>query len=124
MTPQSGEAIAFGRPGGESCAPLRARPVDLVHLARQTLGDRAVEQEVLGMFMHQLAATHERLASADEEERRMLAHGLKGSARGIGAFAVADCAGEIEDSPGSKALIARLSTLIDEVREFISAISR
>ena len=124
MTPQSGEAIAFGRPGGESCAPSRARPVDLVHLARQTLGDRAGEQEGRGMLMNPQAATHDRLATPDEEERRMLAHGLKGSARGIGAFAVADCAGEIEDSPGSKALIARLSSLIDEVREFISAISR
>ena len=54
----------------------------------------------------------------------MLAHGLKGSARGLGAFAVADCAGDIEETPGSTALLARLAALIDEVRDFVAAINR
>ena len=124
MAPQLNESIAFARPGGESCIPSRSRPVDLVHLARQTLGDRNVEQEVLGMFMQQLATVHERIVRADDGERRMLAHALKGSARGIGAFAVADCAGDIEETPGSTALLARLATLIDEVRDFVAAINR
>ena len=42
-------------PGGEGAAAPRARPVDLAHLARQTLGDRALEQEVLKLFLHQAA---------------------------------------------------------------------
>ena len=37
-------AMAFSMPGGESCGQARSRPVDLVHLARQTMGDRALEQ--------------------------------------------------------------------------------
>lgn len=117
-------AIAFSRPGGESRVPSRARPVDLVHLARQTLGDRALEQEVLGMFVQQLAVTRERLAAANEGERQTLAHTLKGSARSIGAFAIADCAEAIEKQPSGKTHLSRLSKLIDEVRDFIAAINR
>ena len=116
--------IAFSRPGGESKAPSRARPVDLVHLARQTLGDRALEQEVLAMFVQQLSVTRERLAEANDSERRTLAHTLKGSARSVGAFAIADCAEAIENQPSGKGLMSRLSKLIDEVRDFIAAINR
>jgi HPt (histidine-containing phosphotransfer) domain-containing protein len=118
-------AVAFAMPGGEgmSAAP-RARPVDLAHLAKQTLGDRALEQEVLRLFVHQALSTRDQIASADRSERLRLAHGLKGSARGIGAFAIADCVTEIEKQPDDKQLIKRLSALIDEVRDFIAAISR
>ena len=31
-----------------------SRPIDLVHLARQTLGDRSLEQEVLRLFLTQM----------------------------------------------------------------------
>ncbi len=118
------DAAAFGKPGGEMCEPSRARPIDLVHLSRQTLGDRALEQEVLGMFVQQLVAAREDLASADEAGRRMIAHTLKGTARGIGAFKLGDCAAAIEDRPADKALISRLSRLIDEVRDFVATINR
>ena len=124
MALQEQGAIAFARPGGEASTPSRARPVDLVHLARQTMGDRALEQEVLGIFVQQVAALRERLDGAGGDERRRLAHTLKGSARGVGAFALADCAGEIETTPESRAHIAKLSALIDEVRDFIAAINR
>lgn len=118
------ETIAFSRPGGEACVPSRARPVDLVHLARQTMGDRNLEQEVLALFLQQVSSVRERLATADMAERRTLAHTLKGSSRGIGAFALADCAGAIETDPADRASIARLSDLIEEVRDFIAAINR
>jgi HPt (histidine-containing phosphotransfer) domain-containing protein len=117
-------AIAFAMPGGEGSAAPRARPVDLAHLARQTLGDRALEQEVLKLFLHQAITVRDQLADADARERLRLAHNLKGSARGVGAFAIADCVAEIETRPDDKPLLARLSTLIDEVRDFISAINR
>ncbi len=118
------DTAAFGKPGGETCEPSQARPIDLVHLSRQTLGDRALEQEVLHMFAQQLATARERLAAADEGERRMIAHTLKGTARGIGAFRLGDCAAAIEDKPTDKAQISRLSRLIDEVRDFVAAINR
>jgi HPt (histidine-containing phosphotransfer) domain-containing protein len=124
MYSQRAVAIAFAMPGGEGAAAPRARPVDLAHLARQTLGDRALEQEVLKLFLHQAVTVRDQIADADARERLRLAHNLKGSARGVGAFAIADCVAEIETRPDDQRLLARLSTLIDEVSDFIAAISR
>ena len=121
----SAAAIAFAMPGGEgSAAPRAPRPVDLAHLARQTLGDRALEQEVLKLFRHQAIAARDQIAEADAKERLRLAHNLKGSARGVGAFAIADCVAELETRPDDERLLTRLSTLINEASDFIAAISR
>jgi HPt (histidine-containing phosphotransfer) domain-containing protein len=118
------EAVGFAKPGGEECGAAGARPVDLAHLGRQTLGDRAVEQEVLALFMHQTTTVHERISAAEAEERRRLAHGLRGAALGIGAHALAEAAAAVEADPDSRAFARTLSRRIEEVREFIAAISR
>jgi HPt (histidine-containing phosphotransfer) domain-containing protein len=74
----------------EGAPPSFERPIDLVHLARQTLGDRALEREVLGLFVAQARSVLEMLIGARGERQRMeLAHTLKGSARSIGAWRVA-----------------------------------
>ena len=117
-------AIAFAMPGGEGSAVARHRPVDLAHLAKQTLGDRALEQEVLKLFVQQALTARDQIAQAAPNERLRIAHNLKGSARGVGAFAVADCVAELEGKPDDEHLVARLSTLIDEVRDFIAAVNR
>ena len=124
MTQSSLEAMAFGMPGGGVCAPSQSRPVDLVHLARQTMGDRMLEEEVLQMFMQQAGQIGERIRRAGPAERKRLAHGLKGSARGIGAFAVADCAMAIEENPEQASLVTELSKRLEAVRQFIASISR
>lgn len=115
---------AFSMPGGEVCGRAPSRPVDLVHLARQTMGDRDLEREVLCLFVQQALSARDRIADAGESERLNLAHGLKGSARGVGAFAVADCAAEIERQPNDARIVGKLGMLIEEVRDFIAAISR
>lgn len=124
MTRGETEAVAFAKPGGEACGAARARPIDLAHLGRQTLGDRAVEEEVLALFMQQAGTVCEKICAAVPEERRKLAHGLKGSALGIGAFAVAEAASAVEAEPASKPLVKALSRRVGEAREFIAAISR
>jgi HPt (histidine-containing phosphotransfer) domain-containing protein len=124
MFARNSASAAFAMPGGEGSAAPRTRPVDLSHLARQTLGDRALEQEVLRLFVHQALAVRDQITEAATPERLRLCHTLKGSARGIGAFAVASCLAEIEARPDDKQLLKRLSSLIDEVRDFIAAISR
>ncbi|QPC92756.1 Hpt domain-containing protein [Mesorhizobium sp. INR15] len=116
--------IAFSMPGGDVSGTRRSRPVDLVHLARQTMGDRDLEREVLALFVQQALSVRDRIADADIKERLLLAHGLKGSARGVGAFAVADCATDIEHKPDDTHTLKRLGTLINEVRDFIAAINR
>jgi HPt (histidine-containing phosphotransfer) domain-containing protein len=115
---------AFSMPGGEVCGRASNRPVDLVHLARQTMGDRDLEREVLDLFVQQALSVRDSIADAGEKERLNLAHGLKGSARSVGAFAVADCAAAIEREPNDAGIVRRLGTLIEEVRDFIAAISR
>jgi HPt (histidine-containing phosphotransfer) domain-containing protein len=73
------------------------RPVDLVHLARQTLGDRALEREILDLFVIQTRAVLDHLHAAEQEQQKLdLAHTLKGSARAVGAWKVAACAESCE----------------------------
>ena len=68
------------------------RPIDLVHLARMTLGERSLEREVLQLFDRQSTLLVARMRSAPPAAIAALAHTLKGSARGIGAWRVARAA--------------------------------
>ena len=70
-------------------------PIDIEHLGRMTLGDAGLEREVLAMFAGQAAGLIGRLAVMPADAPA-LAHTLKGSARAIGAFAVADAAESLE----------------------------
>lgn len=73
------------------------RPVDLVHLARQTLGDRALECEILQLFRRQSISSLVKLNEADSHEAWCAAaHSLKGSAGAIGAWPVAALAEKAE----------------------------
>lgn len=116
--------MAFSRPGGEASKRVRSRPLDLGNLSRQTMGDRKLEEEILAMFVHQIADIRKNISAADKERRLMLARTLKGTARNVGAFALGDCAEQLEADPDNKALLSRLSKLIDETSDFIAAISR
>jgi HPt (histidine-containing phosphotransfer) domain-containing protein len=72
-------------------AEVHESPVDLVHLARHTFGDAELEREVLQLFVTQSRIYLNRLKEArDVEQWRRAAHTIKGSARGIGAWAVAE----------------------------------
>jgi HPt (histidine-containing phosphotransfer) domain-containing protein len=105
-------------------APLD-HPIDLDHLARMTLGDAALEQEVLAMFAEQSARLLAAM-TALPADAGALAHKLKGSARGIGAFAVAEAAAQLEtairtgDNPASA--FAVLKEAVAEVRAAIETI--
>lgn len=121
---RSAEAVAFAMPGGEGSVTSPSRPIDMAHLSRQTLGDRAIEQEVLHMFMQQSVLVRDRITGATVSERLQLCHGLKGAARGVGAFPIAACLSEIEAEPENGKLFGKLAGLIDEVRDFIAAITR
>ena len=80
---------------------MTERPVDLVHLARRTAGDRALEREVLATFVRQCDLYLDRLHCArDGEARRLAAHAIVGSARAVGAFELAAAAEEVEAEPG------------------------
>ena len=95
-------------------------PIDHVHLSRYTLGDRALEIEILGLFAGQAPETLAALAGAvDAEAWRNAAHTLKGSARGVGALRVAATAAAAEALAGApESERARAADLVgDAVRE-------
>ena len=96
--------------------------IDLAHLRRMTLNDAVLEREVLGLFDRQSSTMLERLPKAAPEELPALAHALKGSARGIGAWRVADAAAKLEG--GNHAALAVLVDAVSEVRAAIATILR
>jgi HPt (histidine-containing phosphotransfer) domain-containing protein len=110
----------------ESLEPIAesVRPVDLTHLARQTFGQRDLEQEVLRLFLSHSAIHLARLTgSSDSNGVRAAAHFLKGSARGIGAWQVATAAEMVERFPdqGGEA-IENLVGAVEETNAFIETL--
>src|SRR4051812_41597170 len=104
------------------------RPIDLVHLARTTLGDRSLEREVLQLFDRQSSLLIARMRTAAPAGVATLAHTLKGSARGIGAWRVARAAEALElagarDTEVGSAL-DRLSAASEEARVVIADLLR
>lgn len=116
--------LGFARPGGEESEPCEARPIDMAHLSRQTMGDRELEREVLNLFLQQAASLQAEIAGAPTDQRAALAHKLKGSARGVGAFAIAECAEAIERDPADPKVLGLLQRRIDEARGFIAGVNR
>jgi HPt (histidine-containing phosphotransfer) domain-containing protein len=99
------------------------RPIDLVHLARTTMGDRSLEREVLQLFDRQATLLVGRMRTAAPDSIGMLAHTMKGSARGIGAWRVARAAEALEAACGSSEAgeaLEGLSAAADEARAVIA----
>jgi len=91
------------------------RPVDLQHLARYTLGERALEREVLELFCTQSVLYLEQLRAAmSDRDWRDAAHSLKGSARAVGAWRAAKAAERAEALQGD-VLTQFRSAQIDEI---------
>jgi HPt (histidine-containing phosphotransfer) domain-containing protein len=103
------------------------RPIDLVHLSRQTFGERDLESELLRLFDRQSRQIVARLTDGPVAEARWradLAHTLKGSARAVGAFGVAAAAEAYELDARAGADPARaLSTLTVAVEAAQGAIA-
>ena len=98
--------------------------VDLAHLARQTMGDRALEQEVLSIFCRQLRLMMTRLEAATiSKERFEIAHAIRGSAQGIGAWRTAKAAEALENAAqAGESADAALSGLAEAVTEVLAEI--
>ncbi len=98
-------------------------PVDLVHLSRQTLGDRELEREVLGLFVNQSTLYLKRLMAAKSaKERKNVAHTILGSARGLGAWRVAEEAAKIEEHYSKVTDCKGLANAVDDANAYIREI--
>ncbi|MEL6751459.1 MAG: hypothetical protein AAFO70_05210 [Pseudomonadota bacterium] len=99
---------------------LNETPVDLVHLSRQTMGDRSLERDVLQIFRSQSAYHVERLRAARSlDERRMASHTLLGAARGIGAWEVADAAEPCQKDDPAQCDLDAVSEAVRRTNAFI-----
>ena len=103
-------------------------PIDLAHLKRMTLGDAGLEAEVLAMFSAQAVRLIGSLAALPADTGA-LAHTLKGSARAIGAFRVAESAESLEAALGGNdddvhEALADLKEAIIQARTAIDAMLR
>jgi HPt (histidine-containing phosphotransfer) domain-containing protein len=118
---------AVHAPAGEPSPASGERPIDLVHLARMTLGDRSLEREVLQLFVRQAAVLLERMQAADADTVSALAHTLRGSAQGLGAWRVAAAAEAVERAADVEALSgaqAALRAAVAEARAVITDLLR
>ena len=105
------------------------RPVDLGHLDRYTGGSRSLNEEILRLFnvqCREMVARLEGLAgSSDAKSWHEATHTLKGAARGVGAFALADAAAAAEetgpsDREAALECLARLRNRAEAVESFIA----
>ena len=102
------------------------RPVDLVHLAKQCLGDEGLELEVLRLFDTTISDYYGRLKlAASFDDLTLVLHSIKGAAGGVGAWAVADLAKAMEQEirsgrPLTQERIDDLGLVVEDVRNFIA----
>jgi hypothetical protein len=108
--------------------PRAHRPIDLVHLAKQTLGDHGLECEVLRLFDIMAQRYYARLElSTTVDELCVHLHSLRGAANGVGAWGIADLAKLTEDElrggkPVNPERIDDLHIAVQEVSEFIGTL--
>jgi HPt (histidine-containing phosphotransfer) domain-containing protein len=123
-------AVASDGGQGDSTA---ADAVDRAYLARFTLGNAALEREVLGLFAAQVPVYLTRLRGASTAKAwKEAAHTIKGSAAAIGAWRLARFAEMAEkiDVEASSAreeghreeVIAALTTAVEDVCRYIARV--
>ena len=93
-------------------------PLDRAHLFRMTLGDHSLEGEVLRLFDRQCRMLIGRMAEAQPACVKALAHTIDGSARGVGAWRIAQAARDLQqvvDAAGDvSSAVGALSAAIDD----------
>jgi HPt (histidine-containing phosphotransfer) domain-containing protein len=95
--------------------------LDREHLAKYTLGDASLEREVLGLFVGQVPQSLALLqASSDARSWLRAAHTIKGSARVIGAWKLAEAAARAESAAADctrwDELVGDIAAAVQEVR--------
>lgn len=118
------ETPVFAQPDTPCGIPCESRPVDLVFLARQTGGDRALEEEVLRLFSRQARTLGEEMRGGSCDVRKTKAHTLKGAARAVGAFHLAECAMEVETHPEDANPVTAMLREVEMVRDYIASLLR
>ena len=103
----------------------------MAHLARYTGGDAALNAEVFELFVGQatelMCQLEGVIRSGDTSRWRQVTHTVKGAARGIGAFGLADAAADAEpidpaiDAEHAAQALRQIHAQAETVRLFIEA---
>lgn len=102
-------------------------PIDMQHLKRMTMGEPGLEREVLGLFAVQSRDLAAKLAKTPDDSAALV-HTLKGSARAVGAFRVAEaalnCEAALRDRRELGHALSALNDAVDEAATAIEAMLR
>jgi HPt (histidine-containing phosphotransfer) domain-containing protein len=128
-----GSGALFGRElKSDTCDLAAVGPdvVDLKHLRRYTQGDTALEKEVLVLFAQQVPELIASMRGATVEKDWLIAaHSLKGSARAVGAWRLADLALQAEShrNLADRTTVMRIVETIEksahDVQQFIAKLT-
>jgi HPt (histidine-containing phosphotransfer) domain-containing protein len=110
-------------PESDEAAPATGPAIDRAHLARMTLGDRALELQVLDLFDRQAQLLLGRMPLVAPSGVAALAHTLSGSARGIGAWRVAAAAAALERAAANAGTAGGAADLDPAVRNLAATIA-
>ena len=117
--------IAFEAPdNSRGACPSQASIIDLVHLARQTMGDKALELDVLQMFARQARSALQELASDNTDTVIASAHRLRGTAASVGASRVLAAITAYEADIGDAGKRAAVGAAVIEAENFILKLCR
>jgi hypothetical protein len=100
------------------------RPVDLLHLSKQTSGDRNLERNLLDMFAKQARESLGFMAGCSDIERGKMAGEIATSANSIGTFDVAEKAGRVEQDPSDAAALAGFTNAVVKASSFVASVNR
>jgi hypothetical protein len=131
--------IAFEAPDNlNGLTPSQQRPIDLVHLATQTKGDKVVEVEILQIFARQargclvamtagrgkveVKAAANRLRNAAMV--KAAANRLRNAAMAVGALRVAAAADLVETKGATADSLASVAASVLEAEHFILKLAR
>ena len=122
--------IAAAEPeyGTDAVAPAVVHPLDMQHLARQTLGDAGLQDEVLRLFDELQRTYFDRLESSTTRNDLMVnLHALKGAAAGVGAFALSELARAAEDelrtgAPVNPERVDDIGMAVEETSAYIATL--
>ncbi len=109
------------RPQREASAAPDPQVLDLAHLQRYSMGDRALEADLLALFRTQVQMQANAIAASDDASSwKLSTHTLKGVARTLGAWQIARTAEDLE-SVGHDGEPGRKMQLLGLLKEQIAA---
>ena len=109
-----------------SANPLRQHPIDMLHLAKQAMGDPGLELEVLRVFNDLVRVNFARLeCSTNPRDLLVHVHTLSLAATGVGAWSLAAHAKGLEDElaaglPVNPERVDDIEMAVEELQAFIA----